>query len=275
MKSVLLSKIRRFWDNPYLHVWIKFLDSMTPPTPVVADVGGGEGGLANYLAPKTKWVFILDKERTSKEGADNAPYAGSLTRAYKGRLYQNITPIKGDATDMPFADSSLDMIVSSELIEHLNPNEKELFFKECNRTLKKKGVLIISTPNADYIEKHRFWFPLIARTIIPKQLIHKLPGSLCGAWLAHSVEQWEANVGHYHRGCRINSIISISEKEGLEELKHRFLHTSLTSFWLQLMFTFPLFYMLLSPLVRFFYFIESNINKKDGVSFMIAFQKNR
>lgn len=45
----------------------------------------------------------------------------------------------------PFKSKSFDMIVSFEVIEHLWNYEK--FLLECNRLLKDKGLLIISTPN--------------------------------------------------------------------------------------------------------------------------------
>jgi len=44
-----------------------------------------------------------------------------------------------------FKDSYFDCIVAGELIEHLEKPEK--FIKECRRTLKKNGRLIITTPN--------------------------------------------------------------------------------------------------------------------------------
>ena len=51
----------------------------------------------------------------------------------------------GSAENMPFKDNMFDCIVAGELIEHLeNP---EAFLEECNRMLKEKGRLILTTPN--------------------------------------------------------------------------------------------------------------------------------
>ena len=54
-----------------------------------------------------------------------------------------------DALHMPYADSSLDFIVSSNMIHHLaNP---AIFFNECSRVLKKDGFLIIQEINASLL----------------------------------------------------------------------------------------------------------------------------
>lgn len=53
--------------------------------------------------------------------------------------------IKGNAQFMPFKDNSFDTLVCGELIEHLKNPEK--FLKECRRTLKMGGTLILTTPN--------------------------------------------------------------------------------------------------------------------------------
>jgi ubiquinone/menaquinone biosynthesis C-methylase UbiE len=51
-----------------------------------------------------------------------------------------------DALQMPFKDSSLDFIISSNMIHHLA--RPAIFFNECSRVLKKDGILIIQEINA-------------------------------------------------------------------------------------------------------------------------------
>lgn len=46
---------------------------------------------------------------------------------------------------LPFADNSLDVILASEVIEHLS--QDKLFLKEVRRTLAPGGVLLLTTPN--------------------------------------------------------------------------------------------------------------------------------
>ncbi len=54
--------------------------------------------------------------------------------------------IKGDLNKgIPIKDNSFENVIAGELIEHLFDPDK--FIRECYRVLKKKGILIISTPN--------------------------------------------------------------------------------------------------------------------------------
>jgi ubiquinone/menaquinone biosynthesis C-methylase UbiE len=258
---------------PHASVWRSYLKKLIPSASVVVDIGGGDGQLANALASSTKWFFILDKEETSREGADNLQYMGVLARALKSRRYPNIIPIQGDAIAFPFADESLDVIVSCELLEHLDYDAKKFFFSECRRTLKTGGRIIISTPNAEFIDHTDFWLPRVSKKWIPKRWIPKLPFLLRGPWLTQTIEEWETSVGHYDRGCRLSHIQSVSKDAGFDELNHRFLHTPLTLFWLQLMLTFPLFYLLCIPIIRVFYVMESWKRDGEGAGLLIAFRK--
>lgn len=52
---------------------------------------------------------------------------------------------QGDAQALPFAGNTLDLVICSEVIEHL-PN-RDLFFSEAYRILRYDGVLILTTPN--------------------------------------------------------------------------------------------------------------------------------
>jgi len=54
--------------------------------------------------------------------------------------------IEGDVIALPFQDSSFDVVVSFETVEHIKEYQK--FIKECRRVLVPGGILICSTPNA-------------------------------------------------------------------------------------------------------------------------------
>jgi ubiquinone/menaquinone biosynthesis C-methylase UbiE len=53
-----------------------------------------------------------------------------------------------DASKLPFADSSFDVVVSFETIEHVN--DPELLLREFARVLKRGGLCICSSPNRDF-----------------------------------------------------------------------------------------------------------------------------
>jgi SAM-dependent methyltransferase len=260
-------------DWPFLLVEREYLGARVAPGADVADLGGGDGRLANVLAPRARRVFIVDSESTSLPGADSRLYAGSLAHAMRTRQSGNIYALRGDATTLPFTGESLDMIVSSQLLEHIADGGKERFFRECARVLKPNGLLAVSTPNGDYIETHTFWVPAVARKAIPTSWIARLPRLMRGPWLELGVEAWESNVGHYDHGCRLKQLRAWSRTEGFEELDLRFLHTRLTSFWFQLLCTFPLFFLVALPLVRALYLIETTVTSRDGVNLMMTFRK--
>lgn len=53
-----------------------------------------------------------------------------------------------DGLGLPFADESFDVVTSFETLEHLY--ERAKFLSELHRVLKPNGVLLLSTPNANY-----------------------------------------------------------------------------------------------------------------------------
>lgn len=66
------------------------------------------------------------------------------------------TRIAGSVLQMPFADATFDVVISSEVIEH-TPRPLEAI-AEMARVVKKQGVLIITTPNAFW-----YWSLVVAR----------------------------------------------------------------------------------------------------------------
>jgi len=112
----------------------KRLDKITSLTEsinpkAILDIGCGSGYLLDLLAKSLP--------SSSLSGVD--VYANSSTK--KGWKYK-----KADITDgLPFANSEFDCIILGEVIEHV-PNP-DFLLREIRRVLKKKGKLIISTPN--------------------------------------------------------------------------------------------------------------------------------
>lgn len=110
---------------------------------VVLDIASGAGYGTNLIAQHAKQVTGVDYSQDAIE--------------YSKKLYKskNLNFIQADAQALPFEDSSVEVVVSLETIEHLNNPEK--FVKEVKRVLKPDGVFIVSTPNDDeYIEGNEF-----------------------------------------------------------------------------------------------------------------------
>lgn len=105
---------------------------------IVLDIASGEGYGSNLLAKKAKKVFGVD---ISTEAVEHA------SCKYK---QDNLSYKHGSVTAIPLEDSSVDVVVSFETIEHLF--EQEVMFQEIKRVLKKDGLLIISSPEKQNYE---------------------------------------------------------------------------------------------------------------------------
>lgn len=76
-------------------------------------------------------------------------YDGEAINEAKSSAYgKNIEIVTGDLHEMPFKDKSFDKAVMSEVLEHVEDDEKVL--QEVYRILKPGGVLVISAPSIDY-----------------------------------------------------------------------------------------------------------------------------
>ena len=100
---------------------------------VVLDVGSGVGYGSKILAEKAGSVLALDVSE------DAVRYAGER---YAG---ENVELLVGDCHELPVASHSMDVVVSFELIEHLQSQKAHLL--EVGRVLKPDGLTVISTPN--------------------------------------------------------------------------------------------------------------------------------
>ncbi len=85
--------------------------------------------------------FLREAGARSVWGLDIDPDAIAFA---KGR-YRDCEFAQSDATDLCLPDSSVDVVVSFETLEHLKDQRK--FLMECRRVLRPGGTLICSTPN--------------------------------------------------------------------------------------------------------------------------------
>lgn len=98
----------------------------------ILDIASGEGYGSNLLSMHARTVTGIDNDKTT------------ILHAINKYKKNNLKFIAGDATDIPLADHSVDVVVSFETIEHLTEHHKMM--REIKRVLRPEGILVISTP---------------------------------------------------------------------------------------------------------------------------------
>lgn len=108
----------------FIYNFAKFIKAAT-----ILDVGCGSGEYTSLFSRNENMVIGLDLENKIEE------------------KYAKFLAIRGDATRLPFHNGSVDLVVSFDVIEHV---EDDLgFLKEMRRVLKKGGRVFLSTPNRE------------------------------------------------------------------------------------------------------------------------------
>jgi len=98
----------------------------------ILDVGCGKGWVAKHFLPKGVRVNSLDVSTSNPAKA---------VELYPSENHAGIT---ADSFKIPFVDDSFDVVIASEIIEHVvDPAE---FVKELFRVVTKGGKLLVTTP---------------------------------------------------------------------------------------------------------------------------------
>jgi len=118
------------------------------------DLGCGFGDYVKVYSDKGALVTGIDNSRKEIEYAQK-------------RNIQNSKFIGHDISDkFPFKDSSFDIITSSLVFDHLK--DLNYLFKECNRVLKSKGVMVFSIINPIFDQEK----PLVGKIkILGKKIV--------------------------------------------------------------------------------------------------------
>ncbi|MFZ1038020.1 MAG: methyltransferase domain-containing protein, partial [Smithella sp.] len=119
------------------------------PHDVVLDAGCGLGRHLRHLArmPELK-IFGIDKNTWAL--TETAKSVATMPDAQSKDYLLSIA----DITKLPFADSSFDCVICSEVMEHIPDHEKAL--KELDRILKPQGTLAVSVPR--FFTERICWF---------------------------------------------------------------------------------------------------------------------
>ncbi|MBI2816122.1 MAG: class I SAM-dependent methyltransferase [Acidobacteria bacterium] len=119
----------------------------------VLDLGCGTGGLSKMVTDEGGFYI----------GSDYFPAILEMAYAFISDLPNpnHASLIRASGTDLPLADGSVDVVVTFDVIEHLEGGEswQQSFLKEIRRVLRPKGVLLLVTPNRLYpFEGHTFLY---------------------------------------------------------------------------------------------------------------------
>ncbi len=120
------------WYNMNIQRFIDEEIAKLPKTSKILDAGCGDGFVSKSYLDNYE-VYGIDIE---KEAVDYC------TKAYPKGNYS-----LGDVYNLEFEDNFFDVIIFSQVIEHLYEPEKVL--KELYRILKFGGIVLITTPNYD------------------------------------------------------------------------------------------------------------------------------
>lgn len=116
---------------------IPYLLNFLPSGGLVLDLGCGTGFFSNIIAGKTVKVAAVDPDKSSLEKAESM---------YKK---QNIKFIPAQSEKTPLLANSIDFLVCSEVLEHVDNLEKTL--EEIKRVCKNGSRFFITVPTADGI----------------------------------------------------------------------------------------------------------------------------
>lgn len=117
---------------------LQLISDFVSKNSVVLDLGCGMGHVAEKIQPKVKGYMGIDiaKERIKQ-----------CKQRLKSEKFFFFT---ADASKLPFSEAYFDVVIASEIIEHIP--DTNLFLQSIRRVLKKGGILIISTPCSFFFE---------------------------------------------------------------------------------------------------------------------------
>ena len=115
-----------WWYRERRHLLAKAISGLTPGRAL--DIGAAGGGNTRVLRQHGWDAIALEY------GADGAEVAHD----------RGLATLRGDATRLPLADASLDLVVAFDLLEHLEDDDAAV--AEVRRVLKPTGTYLVAVP---------------------------------------------------------------------------------------------------------------------------------
>jgi len=154
---------------------INFIGKENIKNKSILDIGCGLGWLEYCLADESKKIIGIDLDKEN------------IKTGMKYVKRKNVSFKVADALKLPIKTRTKDIVVSSEILEHLPKGSEAIFFREVNRVLKNGGFLYLTTPFDN------FW----AKVFDP-------------AW-------WLINHRHYS----YKKLVKMARENGLSEIKYK------------------------------------------------------
>lgn len=150
----IVTSINEYWTLEHLHRYAIVTELVKGK--VVVDIASGEGYGSNILSEYAEKVIGID---ISLE---------AITHARVKYKKNNLNFLQGDVLNIELGDSSVDVIVSFETIEH--HDEHDRMFIEFKRILKEDGLLVISSPEKSiYSDKDGYRNPFHVKELYLKE----------------------------------------------------------------------------------------------------------
>jgi len=103
----------------------------------------------------------------AKVGLDISKHSLSIARKKNGGTHFLIATV----TNLPLRNSSFDVVLSSQVVEHLPKHIHSAFFSEIRRVLSDGGILILSTPNREDLKG-------MMKRLLPNRMLQLVKRSL-------------------------------------------------------------------------------------------------
>ncbi len=159
--------------------FLRFIGKDKIKNKIILDIGCGLAWFEYQNRKVAKKIWAIDK---------NEKHIEQNKKFFKDK---KVVFIKGSALKIPLKNESVDMVVASEVIEHIPKKTESIFFREVRRVLKKKGNLFLSTPNDHLMVKlfdpawyfgHRHYNHKELRKIAEKERLQTKTYQISGAW---------------------------------------------------------------------------------------------
>jgi SAM-dependent methyltransferase len=168
------------------------------PGTKVIDVGAGAGRHSFEAYRRGADIIAFDQDVI--EMADVAKMFEAMAEAGEVPAAAQAEARAGDALALPYADGTFDIVIASEILEHVPADEAAI--AELVRVLKVGGTLVVTVPR---------W----------------LPEKVC--WLLS--DEYHANEGGHVRIYQASELRAKIEKRGMQFTRSHFAHALHSPFW--------------------------------------------